>query len=131
MVDATALRRLDERLAETNMEGLWVRGSEEDMATYSKDPHTTVLPHLWKWEDIHESIRAAGEIHGLEGMAERRVIRLVNPAFKGQKNKRQRTTTHTMLMTVQLLKPGEVANSHRHNFAAFRSLCKVEEPTPS
>jgi gentisate 1,2-dioxygenase len=29
-----------------------------------------------------------------------------------------------MLMTLQLLKPGEVAHDHRHNFAAFRFILK-------
>jgi gentisate 1,2-dioxygenase len=39
-----------------------------------------------------------------------------------QHNRRQRTTTHTMLMTLQLLKPGEIAHDHRHNFAALRFI---------
>ena len=29
-----------------------------------------------------------------------------------------------MLMTLQLLKPGEIAHDHRHNFAAFRFILK-------
>ena len=35
---------------------------------------------------------------------------------------RHRTTTHTIQMSVQLLKPGELASSHRHNFGAFRFI---------
>lgn len=96
------------------------------MATYSKDPHTTVLPHVWKWQDLYDAIQTAGNMHGLDGKAERRVLRLINPAYQGQKNRRQRTT-HTMLMTMQLLKPGEVAQDHRHNFAAFRFILKGGE----
>lgn len=123
MVDQRALQQLDERLDRANMEGAWSQSSPEDRATYSKDPHTTVLPTVWKWQDIYESIQIAGNMYGLEGMAERRVLRLVNPAFKGL-NRRRRATTHTMLTTIQLLKPGEVASSHRHNFAAFRFILK-------
>src|SRR5262249_31955915 len=65
-----------------------------------------------------------GNMHGLDGKAERRVLRLINPAYQGHKNRRQRTTTHTMLMTMQLLKPGEVAQDHRHKLAAFRFILK-------
>lgn len=124
MIDQKAIRQLDERLERMNLEGHWVTGLQGDMATYSKDPHTSVLPDIWKWRDIYETIQTAGEIHGLEGIAERRALRLVNPAFKDIKNKRQRATTATMLMTMQLLKPGEVASSHRHSFAAFRFVVK-------
>jgi gentisate 1,2-dioxygenase len=63
-------------------------------------------------------------MRGLDGRAERRVLRLINPAYVDAKNRRNRTTTHTMLMTLQLLKPGEVAQAHRHNFAAFRFILK-------
>ena len=124
MSEQKLIQEFNERLRELSVEGLWSEASDADMATYSKDPHTSVLPHLWKWKDLYEAIRTVGEIRGLDGMAERRVLRLVNPAFKDSKNRRQRATTHTMLMTVQLLKPGEIARSHRHNFAAFRFIVK-------
>ena len=124
MSEEELLRELDERLHQLNVEGLWSRASEADMATYNKDPHTTVLPHVWKWQDLYDAIQTVGNMHGLDGKAERRVLRLINPAYQGNKNRRQRTTTHTMLMTMQLLKPGEVAQDHRHNFAAFRFILK-------
>ena len=124
MSEEELLRELDERLHQLNVEGLWSRASEADMATYNKDPHTTVLPHVWKWQDLYDAIQTLGNMHGLDGKAERRVLRLINPAYQGNKNRRQRTTTHTMLMTMQLLKPGEVAQDHRHNFAAFRFILK-------
>ena len=124
MSEEELLRQLDEKLRRLSVEGLWSEASDADMATYSKDPHTTVLPHVWKWQDLYDSIQTVGNMHGLDGKAERRVLRLINPAYQGQKNRRQRTTTHTMLMTIQLLKPGEVAQDHRHNFAAFRFILK-------
>ena len=94
------------------------------MATYSKEPHTTVLPHVWRWPALYDAIQTVASMHGLDGKAERRVLRLINPAYLQQHNRRQRTTTHTMLMTLQLLKPGEIAHDHRHNFAAFRFILK-------
>jgi gentisate 1,2-dioxygenase len=124
MSEEKLLRDLDERLNQLSVEGLWSEASEADLATYSADPHTTVLPHVWKWPDLYDAIQTVGNMHGLDGKAERRVLRLINPAYQGHKNRRQRTTTHTMLMTMQLLKPGEVAQDHRHNFAAFRFILK-------
>jgi len=124
MSEEEELEALDERLRELSVEGLWSRASAADMATYSKDPHPSVLPHVWKWPALYEAIQTVANMHGLDGKAERRVLRLINPAYKNQQNRRQRTTTHTLLMTLQLLKPGEVAHDHRHNFAAFRFILK-------
>ncbi|MSP37075.1 MAG: cupin domain-containing protein [Deltaproteobacteria bacterium] len=124
MSEAEILRDLDRKLRGLSVEGLWSPASDADMATYSKDPHTTVLPHVWKWPALYEAIQTVASMHGLDGLAERRVLRLINPAYLDQHNRRQRTTTHTMLMTLQLLKPGEVAHDHRHNFAAFRFILK-------
>jgi gentisate 1,2-dioxygenase len=124
MSEEEILRELDQKLRALSVEGLWSPASEADMATYSKDPHTSVLPHVWKWPALYEAIQTVANMHGLDGKAERRVLRLINPAYKDQHNRRQRTTTHTMLMTLQLLKPGEVAHDHRHNFAAFRFILK-------
>jgi len=124
MSEAELLRELDQKLRGLSVEVLWSPASEDDMATYSKDPHTSVLPHVWKWPELYAAIQTVANMHGLDGKAERRVLRLINPAYLDQKNRRQRTTTHTMLMTLQLLKPGEVAHDHRHNFAAFRFILK-------
>ncbi len=124
MSQAEVLRELDLKLRGLSVEGLWSPASDADMATYSKDPHTSVLPHVWKWPELYSAIQTVANMHGLDGKAERRVLRLINPAYLDQKNRRQRTTTHTMLMTLQLLKPGEVAHDHRHNFAAFRFILK-------
>lgn len=120
MVDPKVISSLDEQLARKYIEGLWYGLTEADMV--GKDPRTAVVPYLWKWQDLYESAQAAGNVHGLEGQAERRVLCLVNPGLEDLRLKRSRGTTHTMQMTVQLLKPGEVARSHRHNFAAFRFI---------
>ena len=124
MTEDELLDQLNQKMRTLSLDGLWSETSEADKATYSKDPHTTVLPHVWKWQDLHDTIQTVGEMRGLDGKAERRVLRLINPAYLDAKNRRNRTTTHTMLMTMQLLKPGEVAQAHRHNFAAFRFIVK-------
>jgi gentisate 1,2-dioxygenase len=124
MTEQELIDQLEQKMRQLSLDGLWSETSEADRATYNKDPHTSVLPHLWRWGDLHETIQAVGNMRGLDGKAERRVLRLINPAYLDAKNRRHRTTTHTMLMTMQLLKPGEVAQAHRHNFAAFRFIVK-------
>lgn len=122
MLDPKAIQQFDEELEQRGLEGLWSHITEADIV--GKDPRTSLTAHLWKWQELYRSLQQAGEMHGLEGQAERRVLCLVNPGLKDLKMKRQRGTTHTMQMTVQLLKPGELARSHRHNFAAFRFVVK-------
>jgi gentisate 1,2-dioxygenase len=118
---APSFDSFDNELKTECMEGHWIRApKEEEQRTYGLEPHTRVEPFLWKWDVIHRHLMKAGEVHGLEGMADRRTLRLINPAFNDDKVRRNRTTTHTIQMSVQLLKPGELASSHRHNFAAFR-----------
>src|SRR5690349_24299001 len=112
MSEEEELQALDERLRELSVEGLWSPASEADMATYSKDPHTSALPHVWKWPAHYEAIQTVANMHGLDGKPERRVLRLINPAYRDQQKRRQRTTTHTLLMTLQLVNPAEARHDN-------------------
>ena len=76
MSEEELLGALDQKLRELSVEGLWSPASDADMATYSKDPHTTVLPHVWKWQDLYEAIQTVGNMHGLDGKAERRGLQI-------------------------------------------------------
>jgi len=120
MSDDKEIEQFDAELQKKNLEGLWYGLTEADVV--GKDPRTSMVPYLWKWQDLYGDLKKVGEMHGLDGQAERRLLCLVNPGLKDLKMKRQRGTTHTMQATVQLLKPGETARSHRHNFAAFRFI---------
>ena len=51
------------------------------------------------------------------GSVERRVIRLVNPGIAESE-----MTSHTILLSFQLIQPGEVAPAHRHTMSAFRFI---------
>lgn len=125
MTDPNMLQEFDDVLKGEYLEGHWVPGTtEEDKKGYRKDPYTSVVPHIWKWDTIYKHLLRSGEIHGLEGLADRRTLRLINPAFQNVESRRKRSTTHTIHMSVQLLKPGELASSHRHNFGAFRFIVK-------
>src|ERR1051325_9950972 len=108
------VEELDRELAKKWLSGIWrlPRGERP------KDPKTTVRPYLWKWADIYDGLLQAREKIGIQqGNVERRVIRLVNPGLE-----KSEMTTHTMLMSFQLIQPGEVAPAHRHTMAAIRFI---------
>jgi gentisate 1,2-dioxygenase len=117
-----SIEQLDQELVEKNLQGLWNEALwKSDARLMTKDPKTMVQPCVWG--DIESSLLEAGDLVGLGGKVERRTLRLMNPGLKhfpGQKH----ATTHTIHMSVQLLKPGELASSHRHNFGAFRFVVK-------
>jgi len=109
-----ATAELDRELAEKWLSGIWrlPRGERP------KDPKTAVQPHLWKWADIYGGLVQARDRIGIQqGNVERRTIRLVNPGLE-----KSEMTTHTLLMSFQLIQPGEVAPAHRHTMAAIRFI---------
>ena len=108
---ADSIEQLNRDMAEKSLEGHWSLGLE-DLPPY---PVTSVRPHLWRWEDVHESMLRAGEVVNLEQDAERRTIRLLNPGIPGGHG-----TTHTIHFSFQYVKHGEYARAHRHTAAAFR-----------
>ena len=108
------IEELNDLLRERWISGLW----NLDHAERQSDPKTRVKPHLWKWQAIYDSLLQAREkISVARGSVERRVIRLVNPGMAETE-----MTSHTMLLSFQLIQPGEVAPGHRHTMAAFRFI---------
>jgi gentisate 1,2-dioxygenase len=103
------------------LRGRWVSGLWNlDHTERPADPKTGVKPHLWKWHEIYDSlIQAREKITIASGSVERRVIRLVNPGMAEKE-----MTSHTMLLSFQLIQPGEVAPAHRHTMAAIRFILR-------
>lgn len=112
------LTELDDFLAERWLSGLWKLDRQER----TPDPKTKVVPHLWKWNDVYQSLLQARDRIGIEkGRTERRTIRLVNPGMRHIE-----MTSHTMLLACQMIQPGEVAPAHRHSMAALRFIVQGE-----
>jgi gentisate 1,2-dioxygenase len=108
------IQELNELLRPRWVSGLW----NVDHAERPSDPKTRVKPHLWTWHDIHDSLlQARDKISVARGSVERRVIRLVNPGMAESE-----MTSHTILLSFQLIQPGEVAPAHRHTMSAFRFI---------
>ena len=72
------IQELNEILKPRWVSGLW----NLDHAERPSEPKTRVKPHVWKWNDIYDSLVQAKErISVARGTVERRVIRLVNPGM--------------------------------------------------
>jgi 1-hydroxy-2-naphthoate dioxygenase len=103
----SALARFDAELEGQQMEGHW-RGA----VGLPTEPRSRIQPYIWKWDLVYRQLLRAGELVPLDGREGRRTLRLLNPG--------QGFTTHTIHMSVQLVKPGEIAEAHRHTLAALR-----------
>ena len=105
------VKEFNEELKKKNLAGYWETFGGESY----REPSSSFQPYLWKWGDIYDAIKKAGEVVGLESCS-RRVVRLCNPS-KG-------TTAHTFQLNIQMLQPGEHAVAHRHTQSAIRFIIK-------
>lgn len=106
--DSPELQALHARLAEYSLGGHW----------QTRDKNPDLVPYLWPWSAIHSCLMESGEVvklGGVDDAAKRRTVQLVNPALTDKK-----ATSRTLQMSIQLVKPGERAECHRHSMAALR-----------
>ncbi len=102
-------------LEANGLQGLW------RVRTQTSEPRTKVVPHRWPWEMLRRQLVRAGEVLTLDRSAERRVLLLVNPGLVADN-----AATHTLTAAVQMIKPGEVAPTHRHTATAIRFIIEGE-----
>lgn len=74
------------------------------------------VPYLWKYADFRPLLFRAAEIVPIE-LAERRVLVMANPGILNDWQ-----ASNTLLANLQIIKPGEVARSHRHSASALRLM---------
>ncbi len=109
--EVTALHR---RLAEHSLGGHWQQ----------RERNRALVPHLWPWSVIYSCLMESGEViklGGIDDAAKRRTVQLVNPSLTDKK-----ATTRTLQMSIQLVKPGERAECHRHTAAALRFVVESD-----
>jgi gentisate 1,2-dioxygenase len=102
------LEALHRRLADNSLSGHW----------QERQRCPDMKAQLWHWPVIYSCLQEAGEVVELgaaDSAAARRTVQLMNPGLTAQK-----ATSRTPQMSVQLVKPGEVAEAHRHTAAALR-----------
>lgn len=99
---------VDRWLAERHMEGLWTYGSHAHPPKFG--------PYLWNGDAILEGLRSAAATipKATEG---RRDVLLMHPALANG-------TSDTLLVGIQCIMPGEIAESHRHVAGAIRFVIK-------
>ena len=100
---------LHQRMADNSLGGHW-QPRQENIPV--------LVPFVWQWSAIYSCLMESGEIiriGGINDAAKRRTVNLINPAIAKHK-----ATSRTMQMSVQLVKPGEMAECHRHTAGALR-----------
>jgi gentisate 1,2-dioxygenase len=113
------LVELEKQLAAYSLRGQWQmdanrpqnvrRGSN---GAVSIDPLPAGKPHIWRWNELTPLLQASCEAMP-ESFTARRAMVLSNPGLP-------RGTTHTLLASVQVIRPGETAWAHRHTINAIR-----------
>jgi len=106
--ESPELEALHQRLAENSLGGHW----------QSREKPAKLKPWVWPWAAIYSCLMESGEVvklGGIDDAAKRRTVQLVNPAITNLK-----ATSRTIQMSIQLVKPGERAECHRHSAAALR-----------
>ena len=106
--ESPELASLHRRLAENSLSGHW----------QSRERPAKLEPYVWPWSMIYSCLMESGEVVKLGHVgdaANRRTVQLVNPSLIAQK-----ATSRTLQMSIQLVKPDERAECHRHTAAALR-----------
>src|SRR5438552_7723108 len=80
------------------------------------EPNPTIVPALWKYDDVRSLLMEAGRLLTVQE-AERRVLVLENTGIRGDSQVTQR-----LYEGLQLILPGENASSHRHAASALRFI---------
>jgi gentisate 1,2-dioxygenase len=99
-----------ERIGRKNLAPLWA--SLADLVT--PEPVSACQPASWRFAEIRAAMMEAGGIITAKE-AERRVLVLENPGFRGQSK-----ITTDLYAGVQMVLPGEIAPAHRHTQTALR-----------
>jgi gentisate 1,2-dioxygenase len=108
------VQALHRRLAEYSLGGHWQQ----------RERNPELVPHIWPWSIIYSCLMESGEViklGGIDDAAKRRTVQLVNPSLTHRK-----ATSRTLQMSIQLVKPGERAECHRHTAAALRFIVESD-----
>lgn len=108
----SALEELYAAIDALNLEGGWHRKTP----SLWSEPRENFLPMLWRYADVKPILERAGHLVD-HRMADRRNLTLRNPV-EGNLY----ATVRTLVSAYQSIKPGEVADAHRHTPNALRII---------
>src|ERR1700691_637379 len=111
------LAQFSRDIGKLNLMPLWER-------TTPMQPGSPCVPALWRYAELRPLLLSAAGLITRKA-ADRRVWVLENPSLKG-------TTyiTNSLYAGLQVILPGEVADSHRHSPSALRFLVDGEGAYP-
>lgn len=104
------LEKIEAKIHAENLCGQWEFEARQQAALDGPPPISK--PHVWRWDLIDENLQNLKAAIP-ESMNIRRNISFIAPGLRGG-------TTQSMVMGVQMIKPGETAWSHRHLADALR-----------
>ena len=110
MTATTARRDFYQRISGLNAAPLWEVLSEIVGAA----PNPKAIAALWRYEELRPFLMESGELITAKE-AERRVLMLENPGYAGSSR-----ITQSVYAGLQLVRPGELTDSHRHVASALR-----------
>lgn len=106
-----SLPEFDKELAAMHMRGQWQYDALLERLIGGPPP--AGKPHIWHWKAVYEKLLEACHVMP-ESLTARRNFSFLNPCIE------RGGTTQTLLMGMQIVKPGEVAWAHRHTIGALR-----------
>lgn len=112
MADQDSLEQLYADFANLNMEGGWHRR----FPALWPEPRRNFLPHVWHYAQVKPILDRAGQLVDTT-QAERRNLTMFNPVEGNIYS-----TVRTIVAAYQMIRPGEVARSHRHTPNALRLI---------
>ncbi|MGE5539407.1 MAG: cupin domain-containing protein [Gemmatimonas sp.] len=112
------IEEFDADLAKLHIRGQWQYDAL--LEKLLNGPPPAGVAHIWKWAEIHEKLLEACEVMP-ESLTARRNFSFLNPKIE------RGGTTHTLLMGMQMVMPGEVAWAHRHTIGALRFVVEGGE----
>jgi gentisate 1,2-dioxygenase len=108
---------LYKHLESQNIEALW-RALD---AVTPRTPVAQSVPHIWRWRDMKPMLSKACDVVTPQE-AERRVLMLINPAYPAKTLR----TVGLLYAGIQMIRPGETADAHRHSPNAQRFIIAGE-----
>ena len=105
------LNAFNDQLVKHNLTPTWAYYQE----LVSMEPMPSYKAYLWKAALLEYVVSRSAELVDLERGGERRSFEVVTPDLRHLHG-----TTHTIGAALQLVKPGEIAPSHRHLASAIR-----------
>ena len=109
------LQQFDEELKQLHISGQWLY--EGLLSQCIGGPRPRGEAYIWPWKLVQEKLTEACDVLE-ESFTARRSLLFNNPGLP------MGGTTHTLLMGIQMIKPGEIAWAHRHTLAAIRFVIK-------